>query len=62
MVTLICYAIQIILAVMVLKRKDLDLVGKLIAILIIVLPPFMLGAAFYYFYAKDKLPQWLGKK
>jgi hypothetical protein len=26
------------------------------------LPPYMLGAAFYYFYAKDKLPQWIGKK
>ncbi|MBQ2373488.1 MAG: hypothetical protein II299_00070 [Alistipes sp.] len=61
LVTLICYAIQIILAVTVLKRTDLDLVGKLIAILIIVVPPYMLGAAFYYFYASDKLPQWLKK-
>ena len=29
LVTLICYAIQIILAVTVFKRKDLDLVGKI---------------------------------
>ena len=62
LVALICYAIQIILAVTVFQRKDLDLVGKLIAILIIILPPYMWGAAFYYFYAKDKLPQWIGKK
>ncbi|MBO5892913.1 MAG: hypothetical protein J6Q31_01440 [Alistipes sp.] len=61
LVTLICYAIQIILAITVFKRNDLDLVGKLIAILIIVLPPYMLGAAFYYFYASAKLPQWLKK-
>ncbi|MBR6758777.1 MAG: hypothetical protein IKM03_00165 [Alistipes sp.] len=62
MVTLICYIIQIVLAVTVFKRQDLDLVGKLIAILIIIVPPYFLGAAFYYFYAKDQLPQWLGKK
>ena len=62
MVALICYIIQIVLAVTVFKRQDLDLVGKLIAILIIIVPPFMLGAAFYYFYAKDQLPQWLSKK
>ena len=61
LVTLICYAIQIILAITVFKRKDLDMVGKLIAILFIILPPYMLGAAFYYFYASDKLPQWLKK-
>ncbi|MBO7331692.1 MAG: hypothetical protein J6U52_07875 [Alistipes sp.] len=61
LVTLICYAIQIILAVTVFKRKDLDLVGKLIAILIIVVPPYMLGAAFYYFYASKELPKWLKK-
>ena len=62
MVALICYIIQIILAVTVFKRQDLDLVGKLIAILIIIVPPFMLGAAFYYFYAKEQLPKWLSKK
>ena len=61
LVTLICYAIQIILAVTVFKRKDLDLVGKLIAILIIVVPPYMLGAAFYYFYSSKELPKWLKK-
>lgn len=61
LVAIICYVIQIVLAITVLKRKDLDLIGKLIAILIIILPPYMLGAAFYYFYASDKLPKWLNK-
>ncbi|MBO5685730.1 MAG: hypothetical protein J6R73_04005 [Alistipes sp.] len=55
---LICLVIQIVLAVEVFRRNDLTTVGKLLTILIIVLVPYMLGAAFYYFYAKDKVATW----
>uniref|UniRef100_UPI0040560FC0 hypothetical protein n=1 Tax=Alistipes sp. TaxID=1872444 RepID=UPI0040560FC0 len=58
---LACLAIQIILSLSVFKRKDLDIVGKIIVCLIIILVPYMLGAAFYYFYAQHHIAQWLKK-
>ena len=58
---LVCLVIQIILAVQIFQRKDLDMVGKLVMALIVVLVPYMIGAAFYYFYAKDKAAQWCKK-
>ena len=53
--------IQIILSVQIFQRKDLDLVGKLVMALIVILVPYMIGAAFYYFYAKDRAAQWFKK-
>ena len=44
---LICLVIQIVLAVEVFRRNDLTTVGKLLTVLIIVLVPYMIGAAFY---------------
>ncbi len=58
---LVCLVIQIILAVQIFQRKDLDMVGKLVMALIVILVPYMIGAAFYYFYAKDKAAQWFKK-
>ncbi|MBR5849625.1 MAG: hypothetical protein IKZ12_01005 [Alistipes sp.] len=58
---IICLVIQVILALEVWRRNDLDMVAKLIMILVIVLVPYMLGAAFYYFYAKDKVAGWFKK-
>ena len=46
------------LAVEVFRRNDLTTVGKLLTVLIILLVPYMIGAAFYYFYAKDKVATW----
>ncbi len=60
-VGLICLVIQIILAVQIFKRTDLDIVGKLVMALVVILVPYMIGAAFYYFYAKDKAAQWFKK-
>ena len=58
---LICLVIQIILSVQIFQRKDLDVVGKLVMALIVILVPYMIGAAFYYFYAKDRATQWFKK-
>jgi hypothetical protein len=58
---LVCLVIQIILAVQIFQRKDLDMVGKLVMALIVILVPYMIGAAFYYFYAQDKAAQWFKK-
>lgn len=58
---LICLVIQIILSVQIFKRTDLDIVGKLVMALVVILVPYMIGAAFYYFYAKDKAAQWFKK-
>lgn len=58
---LICLVIQIVLSVQIFQRKDLDVVGKLVMALIVILVPYMIGAAFYYFYAKDKAAQWFKK-
>ena len=58
---LVCLVIQIILSVQILQLKDLDLVGKLVMALIVILVPYMIGAAFYYFYAKDRAAQWFKK-
>ncbi len=55
---LACLAIQIILSLAVFKRKDLDIVAKIILCLVIILPPYMLGAAFYYFYAQHHIKEW----
>lgn len=60
-VGLICLVIQIILSVQIFKRTDLDIVGKLVMALVVILVPYMIGAAFYYFYAKDKAAQWFKK-
>lgn len=60
-VGLICLVIQIILAVQIFKRTDLDIVGKLVMALVVILVPYMIGAAFYYFYAKDRAAQWFKK-
>ena len=59
---LVCLVIQIILSVQIFQRKDLDIVGKLVMALIVILVPYMIGAAFYYFYAKDKAAQWFKKQ
>ena len=58
---LVCLVIQIILSVQIFQRKDLDVVGKLVMALIVILVPYMIGAAFYYFYAKDRAAQWFKK-
>ena len=58
---LVCLVIQITLSVQIFQRKDLDLVGKLVMALIVILVPYMIGAAFYYFYAKDRAAQWFKK-
>lgn len=58
---LVCLIIQIILTFGILKRKDLDLVGKLILCLVVVLVPYMLGALFYYFYAQYHAAKWFNK-
>ncbi|MBR5136064.1 MAG: hypothetical protein IKU92_03350 [Rikenellaceae bacterium] len=58
---LVCLVIQIILAVQIFQRQDLDMVGKLVMALVVILVPYMIGAAFYYFYAKDKVAQWFKK-
>lgn len=58
---LVCLVIQIILAVQIFKRTDLDIVGKLVMALVVILVPYMIGAAFYYFYAKDRAAQWFKK-
>ena len=58
---LVCLVIQIILSVQIFKRTDLDIVGKLVMALIVILVPYMIGAAFYYFYAKDRAAQWFKK-
>lgn len=55
---LICLVIQIYLAVEVFKRKDVGTMGKVIMVLVIILVPYMLGAAFYYFYGRYHLPEW----
>ena len=55
---IVCLVIQIVLALQVLRRQDLSMVGKLVMILVIILVPYMLGAAFYYFYAKDHVTEW----
>ncbi len=60
-VTLVCYAIQIILAISIFRRKDIDMVAKLIAVLIVILPPYMIGAAFYYFYAQYHIARWTNR-
>ena len=58
---LVCLVIQIILSVQIFKRTDLDIVGKLVMALMVILVPYMIGAAFYYFYAKDRAAQWFKK-
>ena len=58
---LVCLVIQIILAVQIFKRTDLDIVGTLVMALVVILVPYMIGAAFYYFYAKDRAAQWFKK-
>ena len=58
---LVCLVIQIVLAVQIFQRKDLDMVGKLVMALVVILVPYMIGAAFYYFYAKEKAAQWFKK-
>ncbi|MBQ2413629.1 MAG: hypothetical protein II315_01740 [Rikenellaceae bacterium] len=58
---LVCLVIQIILSVQIFKRTDLDIVGKLVMALVVILVPYMIGAAFYYFYAKDRAAQWFKK-
>ena len=55
---LICLVMQIVLAVEVFRRNDLTTIGKLLTVLIIVLVPYMIGATFYYFYAKNKVAAW----
>lgn len=60
-VWIVCLVIQVILALDIWRRNDLDMVGKLVMILVVVLVPYMLGAAFYYFYAKDKVAGWFKK-
>lgn len=54
----ICLVIQIMLSLEVWRRKDLQPMGKLVMILVILLVPYMLGAAFYYFYAKEHVTEW----
>ena len=54
----VCLVIQIMLSLEVWRRKDLQTIGKLVMILVIILGPYMLGAAFYYFYAKDHVTEW----
>lgn len=46
------------LSLEVFRRKDIQTTGKLVMILVIILVPYMLGAAFYYFYAKNHLTEW----
>ena len=59
---LICLAIQIICALDVWRRKDLDLVGKLVLTLLIIVVPYLLGALFYYFYGREHAAEWFKKK
>lgn len=54
----VCLVIQIMLSLEVWRRKDIQTTGKLVMILVIILVPYMLGAAFYYFYAKNHLNEW----
>ena len=58
---LVCLFIQIILTLGILTRKDIDLVGKLILCLVVILVPYMLGALFYYFYARHHAAEWFKK-
>lgn len=55
---IVCLIIQIMLALEVWRRQDISTVGKLIMILLIILVPYMIGAAFYYFYAKEHVAEW----
>lgn len=57
-VWVVCLIIQIMLSLEVFRRKDIQTTGKLVMILVIILVPYMLGAAFYYFYAKNHLTEW----
>lgn len=41
---LVCLVIQIILAVQIFQRQDLDMVGKLVMALVVILVPYMIGA------------------
>lgn len=55
---IICLIIQITLSLEVWRRKDLPTVGKLVTILIIICVPYLIGAAFYVFYAKEHVAEW----
>ena len=55
---LICLVVQIYLAFDVFKREDVGMAGKVVMVLVIILVPYMLGAAFYYFYGRYHLTDW----
>lgn len=54
----VCLLVQLMLSMNVYRRRDIQKTGKLAMMLVVIFVPYMLGAAFYYFYAKDHTAEW----